>query len=90
MKLARVVGNVVATVKHDSYHGKKMLWVQPVDETGEATGEAFITLDAVGAGCGETVLVNEEGWGSQFVCGVASAPIQSAIVAIVDEVKVRS
>jgi len=91
VKLARVIGNVVATVKNEAYGGKKLLWVQPVTETGDDKGEAFITVDAVGAGAGETVLVIEEGGSAQMVTGFkpGTAPIGTAIVAIVDEVKVR-
>jgi microcompartment protein CcmK/EutM len=87
MKLARVTGNLVATVKNEAYDGKKLLWVQPVDINGKDKGEAFITIDAVGAGAGETVLVLEEGGGAQMVCERADAPIGSAIVAIVDEIR---
>jgi len=88
--LGRVVGNVVSTVKNEAYHGRKILWVQPIEPDGKATGEAFVTIDAIGAGAGETVLVLQEGGGSQMVCEVSPAPIGSAIVAIVDEVKTRS
>ncbi len=92
MRLAKVIGNVVSTVKNPAYVGKKILWVQPVDENGSPKGAAFITIDAVGAGAGETVLVIEEGGSAQMVSGhkPGTAPIGTAIVAIVDEVKVRS
>lgn len=87
MRLARVTGNVVATIKHEAYTGKKLLWVQPISLDGKDIGEAFITIDAIGAGAGETVLVLEEGGGSQMVCERKNAPIGTAIVAIVDEIR---
>ena len=87
MRLARVTGNVVSTMKNEAYKGKKVLWVQPVDTHGNDIGEAFITLDAIGAGAGETVLVLEEGGGAQMVCEQKNAPIGTAIVAIVDEIR---
>mgnify|MGYP006303927265 CR=1 FL=1 len=92
MKLGRVIGNLVSTVKNEAYQGSKILWVQPIDEEGQDRGDAFITLDAIGAGAGEPVLVVEEGGSAQMVMGkeMGTAPIGTAIVAIVDEVRVRS
>ncbi|MBI4861606.1 MAG: EutN/CcmL family microcompartment protein [Candidatus Riflebacteria bacterium] len=88
MLLGRVVGDVVATFKDSSYAGKKILWVQPLDLAGRPKGDAMITLDVVGAGSGEKVLVVQEGGSAQMVCGVKGpSPIGSAIVAIVDEVE---
>ena len=89
MLLGRVIGTVVATVKEPCYHGHKLLWVQPLDLNGHPKGDALITLDAVGAGTGEQVLVLQEGGGAQMVTGCQGpAPIGSAIVAIVDQVDV--
>jgi len=87
MRLARVTGNVVSTIKNEAYVGKKILWVQPIDSDGNDIGKAFITIDAIGAGAGETVLVLEEGGGAQMVCERKNAPIGTAIVAIVDEIQ---
>lgn len=88
MLLARVIGDVVSTVKDPCYTGKKILWVQPIDLTGAPKGDPLITLDAVGAGSGERVLVLQEGGGSQMVLGCGKpSPIGTAIVAIVDEIR---
>ncbi len=88
MILARVIGNVVSTCKDRSYGARKMLFVQPVEPwTLKPAGRPFVTLDVVGAGEGEIVLVLKEGSGAQQVCGETSAPIGSAVVAIVDEIK---
>jgi ethanolamine utilization protein EutN len=88
MKLAKVIGNLVSTIKNEAYTGKKILWVQPIDLEGKDLGDAFITIDAIGAGAGETVLVLEEGGGAQMVCERTNAPIGTAIVAIVDEIRI--
>src|ERR687892_75061 len=55
MQLARVIGTVVATVKNDSLHGRKLLVVQTVDRNLEANGKPMVAVDAVGAGIGELV-----------------------------------
>jgi microcompartment protein CcmK/EutM len=88
MLLARVIGDVVSTVKEACFTGRKVLWVQPIDEKGKAKGEPLITLDGVGAGVGEKVLVLQEGGGAQMVLGCGKpSPIGSAIVAIVDDIQ---
>ena len=61
--------------------------VQPVDPYGSKAGEPFVTIDAISSRIGQLVLVNCEGGGSQEVCGVENAPIQSVIVGIVDNLK---
>lgn len=87
MLLAQVIGNVVSTIQEPCYQGHKVLWVQPIGLDGKPKGDALITLDAVGAGAGERVLVLQEGGGAQMVIGVKTpSPIGSAIVAIVDRI----
>lgn len=85
MRLCRVVGPVVATVKHPAYVGHGLLVVQPIDERGEDSGREFLALDHVRAGSGERVLVLTEGTGvRQILKTNAPPPIRSLIVAIVD------
>ncbi len=84
MILAKVLGPMVATFEVEVYRDKKVLWVQPVDLDGSEKGRAFLTLDAVGAGAGETVLVVQEGSSAMQVFGLKEAPVSSAIVGIVD------
>ena len=55
MRLARVVGNVCATVKDPQLEGLKLLLLQPLDASGADVGTPLVALDAVGAGAGETV-----------------------------------
>lgn len=89
MKLARVVGNVVATVKHRGYDGQTLLLCEPIEPNGEATGAEFIAVDHANAGVGDTVLVNQEGNGARQVFGMRPTdklPIRSVIVGVVDEV----
>ncbi len=86
MKLGRVAGNVVATVKHPGFHGHKLMIVQPLDETGAEVGTTFIAVDLVQAGPGDTVLVMQEGNGVRQILKADKLPIRSVIVGVVDAV----
>ena len=86
MKLCRVEGNVVATVKHPSYRGHKLLIVQPIDETGADQGASFLAVDLVQSGPGDRVLVMQEGNGVRQILKEKNLPIRSVIAGIVDAV----
>ena len=88
MKLCRVKGNVIATVKHETYRGHKLMIVQPIDERGSDAGSSFLAVDLVQAGAGDTVLVMQEGNGVRQILKQQKLPIRSVIVGIVDAVDV--
>lgn len=87
MRLAKVVGQVVATVKADGLGSFKLLLVQ--DATGatpaRTSGPIYVAIDLVGAGEGELVLV-VSGSGARVCAESAAAPVDSAVVAIADSV----
>ncbi|HEX2568430.1 MAG TPA: EutN/CcmL family microcompartment protein [Polyangia bacterium] len=88
MKLGRVKGTVVATIKHPTFTGRKLLVVQPLDEKGEEKGDSFLAIDMVQAGTGDIVLVNQEGNGNRQLLKMgAQVPVRSLIVGIVDAVE---
>ncbi len=88
MNLCRVLGTVVASEKHAAFDGRKLLVVQPLDETGQETGKSFIAVDHTSsAGKGDQVLVLREGTGARQVLGDKSLPIRSLIVGVVDYVE---
>jgi len=60
MFLARVVGDVVATIKHPALANRKLLLVQPLTGDGAAVGRPAIAVDSVDAGIGDHVLVVDE------------------------------
>jgi ethanolamine utilization protein EutN len=86
MKLCRVTGNVVATVKHPTYRGHKLMIVQPVDERGGDSGSSFLAVDLAQAGPGDTVLVMQEGNGVRQILKEQKLPIRSVIIGIVDAI----
>ena len=84
MRLARVIGTVVATRKHRKLDGAKLLLTQPVDGVGQPVGPAHLAVDAVGAGVGELVLLVLEGRAAGAALGRRGAPVDVAVVGIVD------
>ena len=88
MQLARVVGTVVATHKHRKFEGAKLLLVQPVTLEDEPRGPTLLAVDSVGAGVHERVLVVMEGRAAGEALGRKGAPVDAAIVGIVDSVDV--
>ena len=83
MIIGKVVGSIVSTRKNERLVGQKLMIVRPLENM-EARGE-FVAIDNVGAGIGETVLV-AEGSAARIGCGLENAPVDAAIVGIVDEV----
>jgi len=90
MRLGRVTGNVVATVKDASLKGHKLLLVQPLDPFGKDQGEAVVALDSVQAGPGDQVLLLEEGGLARQILQYENAPIRCVIVGIVDHVELAT
>lgn len=86
MILARVKGEVVATIKHPAYKNWRMLLLDRIDPAGAETGGYLVALDSVDAGLGQTVLVIDEGNSARQVIGDPQAPIRSIIIGIVDEI----
>jgi microcompartment protein CcmK/EutM len=86
MLLADVVGHVVATAKHASFEGFKMMLVRPVTLDGRPCAAEMMAIDAVGAGAGERVLVVVEGRSATDAVGRKLAPVDAAIVGIVDRI----
>jgi microcompartment protein CcmK/EutM len=87
MIFGTVIGEVVATRKHASHEGRKLLLVQPTHPDGKERGEAIVAIDAVDAGTGDHVLVVQEGYSAMTAAGRKSAPIDMTIVGVIDQVE---
>lgn len=87
MYLAKVVGTVVSTSKNEKLIGTKLLIVEKLNEREVSMGETQIAVDTVGAGAGETVIVCT-GSAARKVIDIENAPVDAAIVGIVDAVEV--
>ncbi len=85
MQLARVLGEVVSTVKDSNLTGLKMLVLQPLSASGEASGKTLIALDSVGAGVGERVFF-VRGREAAFPFFPSEPPTDASVIGIVDHV----
>jgi len=83
MLIARVTGLVVATMKHESLVGSKLLIVQETDVAGKSVGHPMVAVDAVDAGEGDLVLVTQ-GSGARQTDITLDRPVDHVIMAIVD------
>jgi microcompartment protein CcmK/EutM len=83
MQLARVIGDVVATIKDAGLDGHKLLILQPVGADREPVGRTLVALDSVGAGVGEHVFF-VRGKEASFPFLPAQPPADACIVGIVD------
>lgn len=83
MQLARVLGEVVATMKDANLDSMKMLVLQPLSAAGEPVGRTLVALDSVGAGVGENVFF-VRGREAAFPFYPAEPPTDATIVGIVD------
>jgi len=86
MQIARVIGTVVSTQKHRKFEGAKLLLVQPLNMDDSPRGAALLAVDGVGAGVHEKVLVVLEGRAAGEALGRKAAPVDAAVVGIVDTV----
>lgn len=86
MFLARVLGEVVATIKHPHLNARKLLLVAPEAAPGRPAAAPLIALDTVSAGVGDRVLVADEGNAAAQVLGLPRGPVRTVVVGVVDEV----
>ncbi len=87
MRLGKVIGTVVSTIMAPGYESHKILIIQPVDPRGTEKGNAFLALDKVQAGTGDTVLTIEEGNSARQVIGNPDIfTVKAVVAAIVDEI----
>jgi microcompartment protein CcmK/EutM len=85
MMLARVEGNVVATRKHPSFEGWRLLICQPIDASGKAEGVPQVAIDPHGAALHERVLISSDGMATRKAVGDDRSPARWMVVGIVDE-----
>ena len=86
MILARVVGTVVATRKDPRLEGKKLLVLKPISPDGKDETGYVVSVDTVSAGFRERVIA-VSGSSARMAEGCKDIPVDSAIIGIVDDVR---
>ncbi len=90
MFIAKVLGTIVASVKHEIYEGRKIMVVQPLDLCGKEQGNSILAIDEVRAGVGDTVLVLNEGSSARQIVKDECAPVRAVIMGVVDHYQVEA
>ena len=82
MIVGKVVGTIVSTRKNEKLVGSKFMVIEPLQKLGDPNSK-IVAIDNVGAGIGEVVLV-ATGSAARIGCDMQAAPVDAAIVGIVD------
>ena len=90
MIIGTVKGDIVSTINHPYYTGKKLLVVEKEDPAGKAGGYLIAIDGGVQAGVGDRVLVIDEGNSARQIVGDANAPLRSIIVGIIDRIHIEA
>jgi microcompartment protein CcmK/EutM len=85
MLLARVEGNVVATRKHPSFEGWRLVICQPINSAGDAEATPQVAIDPYGAGMHQRVIISSDGAAARKAVGDRKSPARWMIISIVDE-----
>jgi ethanolamine utilization protein EutN len=87
VRIARVVGNAIATIKHPALVGHKLLLVEEEDPDSGARGRLLLAVDTVDAGEGDRVLLLDEGNSAAQVLRAPRGPVRTVIVGVIDQVE---
>lgn len=86
MLLGRVIGRVVSSVTYTGLEAVPMLWIQPLDKTGQPKGSPIVAADSTRmAGPGELIYY-EGGREAAMTLDPVFVPVDHAVVGIVDDV----
>ena len=88
MLIARVVGDVVATIKDEKMSGRKLLIVREVSVENELVGKPIVAVDTVDAGIGDVVLI-AQGSSARQTSITKETPTDAVIMAIVDSLEME-
>ncbi len=86
MKIAKVVGVTVCTVKEPRLENSRLLLVCDTDQNGDIIGTPYIAQDIVGAGPEELVVV-VQGSSARIAAWDNNSPVDAVIVGILDSLQ---
>lgn len=85
MLMCRVEGSATSTIRHPSLKGWRLLICQPLSENGEPEGLPLLSLDDLGAGQHQLVIVTSDGKSVSERVGNPHTPARYMVLAILDE-----
>lgn len=87
MKIARVIGTTISTIKDEKVRGSKLLILRQTNETGEFIGKSFVAVDLVDAGVNDLVLTGE-GSSARQTYQTKDCPVDAVVIAVIDHLEV--
>lgn len=84
MRLAEIKGYAVATIKHASLEGFRLLIAQPLTAEGAADGDPQLVIDCLGASIHQRVIISSDGAEAREMVGDERSPARWNTLAIVD------
>ncbi|MGB3700254.1 MAG: EutN/CcmL family microcompartment protein [Anaerolineales bacterium] len=87
MKIARVIGTTIATIKDPKIGGSKLLILRETDETGELIGKSYVAVDLVDAGVNDLVL-SGHGSSARQTYQTKECPVDAVVMAVIDHLEV--
>ena len=84
MQIARVIGDVVSSMKDAALTGHKLLMLQPITPDRQPVGRVVVAADAVGAGVGEEVFF-VRGREASYPFLPSETPVDACVVGIIDD-----
>jgi len=79
---------VVATRKHPSLEGRRLVVCQPIGGAGAPEGAPQSAMDSHGAGMHQRVVISSDGAAARLAVNDPKSPARWMIVAVIDEAEV--
>ena len=87
MKIARVIGTTISTIKDPKITGSKLLILRETDKTGEIIGKSYVAVDLVDAGVNDLVLTGH-GSSARQTYQTKECPVDAVVIAVIDHLEV--
>ena len=87
MKIARVIGTTISTIKDPKIMGSKLLILRETDKTGEIIGKSYVAVDLVDAGVDDLVLTGH-GSSARQTYQTKECPVDAVVIAVIDHLEV--
>lgn len=88
MRIAKVIGTTVATIKEPTLTGRKLLILRETDVDGKPYGKPYVAVDTLDAGFGDLVLT-AHGSGGRQTDLTENRPVDAVIMAVIDHLSVK-